>query len=240
MNKLLRTAGIILLAAVLVLMLAACGQRATDVQQAEEVHEIVVETPPASPTPSATPDPSVPPVAVTTVPMPMPSVSPTVSLTETPDPANPNASPVVSPSPSPSAAPAPTPTPYSRDAEFASTIQPDNYSVPDGAVNGYINANGVNFRNGPNSSSRIIRTLDSGTKVQILGAEGDWTEILVGGTTGYVKTAYVTRGNGTVIVGDDSSGIGTVIVPDGPVTSGNGTVVTPADDGNNFLGIQPD
>ena len=87
MNKLLRTAGMFLLIAVLVLSLAACGQRNTEPEPTVlENKEIVVETPPASPTPMATPTPSVPPVAVTTVPMPMPSVSPTVSITTTPDP----------------------------------------------------------------------------------------------------------------------------------------------------------
>ena len=64
MNKLFRSAGILLLIAVLVFSLAACGQRT--VQQpvestptVEPTKEIVVETPPPSPTPTPTPTPSV-------------------------------------------------------------------------------------------------------------------------------------------------------------------------------------
>ena len=133
MKKVIQAAGIFLLIAVLVFSLAACGQRASQPEEVTETKEIVLETPPASPTPSPTPTPSVPPVAVTTVPMPMPSVSPTVAVTTTPDPEDPDASPAASPTvqPSPSAAPSPTPTPYSYDAEFASTIQPDGVNIPD-------------------------------------------------------------------------------------------------------------
>jgi len=258
MNQYLRAAGFILLVAVLVFSLAACGlipsqSQPTPTPTPEETKEIVVETPPPSPTPTPTPTPSVPPVAVTTVPMPMPSVSPTVSITESPDPANPSAepgaSPTVSPSPSPSASPSPTPTPYSYDAEFASTILPDSVNIPENAVPGYIAANGVNFRGGPSASAKILGTFDTGKMVSILGTENGWTEIIANGVTGYVKSEYVVKGDYTpgssvVVAGGDASGIGVVIVPDGPVNGGivnnnNGTVIPQAEE-TDFLGILPD
>ncbi len=252
MNKLFQNAVIFLLIAVLAVSLAACGQRAAPVETVQETKEIVVETPPPSPTPTPTPTPSVPPVAVTTVPMPMPSVSPTVAVTNTPAPSDAVAAPAdASPtvSPSPSTPPSPTPTPYSRDAEFASTISPDKVSVPDNAEEGVLNANGVNFRGGPSTSARIIATYDSGTRVNILGTENGWTEVIINGVSGYVRSDYVTKGvvnsnagvgTAPVIVSEgDGSGMGLVIVPDGQ-TAVNSSTPTPAPAESDFLGIRPD
>ena len=257
MNKLIRSAGLFLLVAVLVFSLAACGQRTvTETPAVEETTEIVVETPPASPTPTPTPTPSVPPVAVTTVPMPMPSVSPTVAITNTPEPEATDAAgsgaAVPAVSPRPTASPSPTPTPYSYDAEFASSIRPDGVTAAENAVDGYVNANGVSFRGGPSTSARIIDTFDSGTRVSILGTEGGWTEVLINGVSGYIKSEYVTRGAvvgsnaasnvSTPTVVNDGSGIGLVIVPDGQVVPGNSSAaVTPATPTPTyFLGIMPD
>ena len=267
MNKLLRSTGLFLLIAVLVFSLAACGQRTVTeapVESAtpsvEPTKEVVVETAPPSPTPTPTPTPtvSVPPVAVTTVPMPMPSVSPTVAVTNEPVPTDANGNPITaSPtvSPSPSASPSPTPTPYSYDAAFASTIMPDSVTIPENAQEGFINANGVILRGGPSASAVILNTFDSGTRVAILGIENGWTEVIVNGESGYIKSDYVTIGNyigssvgstaadygsGAVYINNGTAN-GMVIVPDGPVTSGSNTVsVTPAQDDYYFLGIMPD
>ena len=260
MNKLFRSAGMLLLIAVLVFSLAACGQRtvqptAESTPTVEPTKEIVVETPPPSPTPSV----SVPPVAVTTVPMPMPSVSPTVAVTNEPVPTDANGNPITaSPTVSPSAtvSPSPTPTPYSYDAAFASTIMPDSVTIPENAQEGFINANGVILRGGPSASAVILGTFDSGTRVAILGTENGWTEVVVNGESGYIKSDYVTRGNyitsnagstaadygsGAVYI-NNGTGNGMVIVPDGPVSSGNTSAVsvTPTQDDYYFLGIMPD
>ena len=255
MNKLIRSAGLLLLVAVLVFSLAACGQRTVQEEPVvEETKEIVVETPPASPTPTPTPTPSVPPVAVTTVPMPMPSVSPTVGITNTPEPEASDGTGAAVPtvSPSPSASPSPTPTPYSYDAEFASTILPDGVTAPENTVEGYLNANGVNFRGGPSASAKIIGTFDSGTRVSILGTENGWTEVLINGVSGYVKSEYVSSGSVvgsnaasntvTPTVVNDGSGIGLVIVPDGQIVPGSSstTVTQATPTPTNFLGILPD
>ena len=249
MNKLFRTAGIFLLIAVLVFSLAACGQRT--VQQGgdepEPTKEVVVETAPPSPTPTPTPTPtvSVPPVAVTTVPMPMPSVSPTVGVTNTPEPTAESGTAAASPtvSPSPSASPSPTPTPYSYDAAFASTIMPDSVTIPEDAIDGYLTANGVNFRGGPSTSAGIIGTYDMGTKLTIIGSENGWTEVIIDGIPGYVRSEYISTsyvgsnaasGNSTAVVVNNGTGSGLVIVPDGPATSSGNTAATPTP------GLEPD
>ncbi len=267
MNKLFRSAGMLLLIAVLVFSLAACGQRtvqptAESTPTVEPTKEIVVETPPPSPTPTPTPTPSVsvPPVAVTTVPMPMPSVSPTVAVTNEPVPTDANGNPVSSASPTvspnPSASPSPTPTPYSYDAAFASTIMPDSVTIPENAEEGVINANGVILRGGPSASAVILNTFDIGTRVSILGMENDWVEVVVNGESGYIKSDYITRGTyvsnnagttaadygtGAVYI-DDGTANGMVIVPNGPIGSANHNTVpvTPAQEEYNFLGIMPD
>lgn len=244
MNKLIHTAGLFLLIAVLVFSLAACGQRNTQPENNDlQNKEIIVETPPASPTPMATPSPTVP-VAVTTVPMPMPSVSPTVGVTTTPDPSGSGtdgtgtaASPAVSPSPSPSASPTPA---YSPDAHFASTIRPDGYTVPANAVPGYVNANNVIVRGGPSGSAVILGTAEVGAYVDILAVENGWTEVLIGGTTGYIKSEYVTRGtyDGSAYYVGGNNGNGQIVVPN--EHQGNPAVTPGNDYWNPNLGIMPD
>ena len=244
MNKILRTAGILLLVWVLISALAACGQTAQQTQTQTptetETKEIVVETPPASPTPMATPTPSVPPVAVTTVPMPMPSVSPTPGVTTTDaatTTAAPDASPVVSPSPTVSPSPA-TPV-YSADAAFASTIRPDGAVGGESTVPGFVSGNGVIFRAGPSVSARAIATLENGTYVDIVGTEYGWTEVIINGVYGYISSDYVTRGS---YVGGSTGSYGggsnstVVVIPD---SEHHSAVVTNNDD-YYFLGIKPD
>ena len=250
MNKLFRSAGMLLLIAVLVFSLAACGQRTVQptvesTPTVEPTKEIVVETPPPSPTPTPTPTPS---------------VSPTVAVTNEPVPTDANGNPVASASPTvspnPSASPSPTPTPYSYDAAFASTIMPDSVTIPENAEEGVINANGVILRGGPSASAVILNTFDIGTRVSILGMENDWVEVVVNGESGYIKSDYITRGTyvssnvgttaadygtGAVYI-DDGTANGMVIVPNGPIGSGNHNTVpvTPAQEEYNFLGIMPD
>ena len=262
MNKLFCRTGLLLLIAVLVFSLTACGLRTVQPEPVatptpEPSKEVVVETPPPSPSPTPTPTPtvSVPPVAVTTVPMPMPSVSPTVAVTNEPVPTDANGNPVsnatATVSPSPSASPSPTPTPYSYDAAFASTITPDSVTIPENAVDGHLIANDVVLHGGPSASARSLGTFSNGTYVAILGTENGWTEVVINGVTGYVKSEYVSNGytgsnaassgSAAVYVGGNN-GSGLVIVPDGPVNnSGSGAVVAvPAPEETNFLGILPD
>ena len=112
---------------------------------------------------------------------------------------------------------------------------PDSVTIPENAQEGFINANGVILRGGPSASAVILNTFDSGTRVAILGTENGWTEVVVNGQSGYIKSDYVTRGNyigsnagstaadygsGAVYI-NNGTGNGMVIVPDSPVLSGN-------------------
>ena len=93
----------------------------------------------------------------------------------------------------------------------------------------------------PSASARLIGTYDSGTRVEILGTENGWTEVIIRGVSGYVKSDYVSTtysGSGAVLI-EGNSGNTLVIVPDGPAIS-SGVTVTPTPAGTNFLGILPD
>jgi cell wall-associated NlpC family hydrolase len=51
----------------------------------------------------------------------------------------------------------------------------------------------VNFRTSPSSSSRIIGTLSSGTKVEVVGQiSSAWVKVKVSGSTGYVSSSFLT------------------------------------------------
>lgn len=51
---------------------------------------------------------------------------------------------------------------------------------------------GLNMRKKPDLTAPIIRDLPHGTRMVILGSNGDWFKVSVGGKTGYVSSWYVT------------------------------------------------
>ena len=58
-------------------------------------------------------------------------------------------------------------------------------------------SSGVNFRTAPSTDATIIRVLDSGTSVEVLGTAAnasDWSSVRVNGTTGYIRTDVLTAG----------------------------------------------
>ncbi|ACL76304.1 C40 family peptidase [Ruminiclostridium cellulolyticum] len=59
------------------------------------------------------------------------------------------------------------------------------------ATKGSINANGVNFREGADTSSKIISSLKKGTSIQILDTLTEWHKIKVGSKVGYVSKKFV-------------------------------------------------
>ncbi len=50
----------------------------------------------------------------------------------------------------------------------------------------------VRFRTGPGTNYDYIDTLSKGTKLTVIGIEGDWYKVIYDGKTGYVSTMYVT------------------------------------------------
>ena len=63
------------------------------------------------------------------------------------------------------------------------------------AATGSINAVDVRFRSTPGTTSAgtILKLLAKGTSVEILKTEGDWYQVSLNGTNGYVYSKYVTK-----------------------------------------------
>ena len=57
---------------------------------------------------------------------------------------------------------------------------------------GKVNADYVNFRTGPSTSSSVIRMLNKGTEVTVLEESSGWYKLNCNGTTGYMSSKYVT------------------------------------------------
>lgn len=95
----------------------------------------------------------------------------------------PTPSPVITPPPrlTPEPTPIPTPTPY----EIISTTM---------ASQGYINGDGVNFREFPGRDAKAFTSYDRGKSLTILGRGSEWTKVLIDGREGYVKSEYVAEG----------------------------------------------
>ncbi len=61
------------------------------------------------------------------------------------------------------------------------------------AATGHINATNVRFRQGPSTSTEIIRLLDKDTRLEVLNKQGDWVAVKIGETSGFVYAIYVTN-----------------------------------------------
>ena len=58
-------------------------------------------------------------------------------------------------------------------------------------------SSGVNFRSNPSTDANIIRVLDSGTRVELIGtaaSSSEWSSVRVNGTNGYIRTDVLTSG----------------------------------------------
>ncbi len=56
---------------------------------------------------------------------------------------------------------------------------------------GYITSDGINFREEPNTDSKVIRVFIANSKVNILKEEGEWYKVTYKEQTGYVLKTYV-------------------------------------------------
>lgn len=65
------------------------------------------------------------------------------------------------------------------------------------SIYGHINAETVNFRMEPNLDSDIYYTLDKYTTLEVISENGDWTKVIIGDTTGYVFSQYITKHDDT-------------------------------------------
>lgn len=58
---------------------------------------------------------------------------------------------------------------------------------------GYIKGNYVRFRSGASLNSKIIAEYNTGKELTITGVSGDWTQVIIDGSNGYVYSQYVTE-----------------------------------------------
>lgn len=65
-------------------------------------------------------------------------------------------------------------------------------ALAESAKTGVVTGDTVNFRSSPNTSARILDQLERGTKVTILGSEGDWYKVSYNDASGWINEEYVT------------------------------------------------
>lgn len=65
-------------------------------------------------------------------------------------------------------------------------------ALAESAKTGMVTGDKVNFRASPDTSARILDQLKKGTRVTILGSEGDWYKISYNDATGWINDAYLT------------------------------------------------
>lgn len=88
------------------------------------------------------------------------------------------------------------------------------------AATGSINAVDVRFRSTPGTASAgtILKLLAKGTSVEILKTEGDWYQVSLNGTNGYVYSKYVTKNPAPVPVAASPAADVAVAPPTLPAT----------------------
>lgn len=79
-----------------------------------------------------------------------------------------------------------------------STSEASGTEAPSASKTGTVTADYVRFRTGPSLNSTIIRTLNTGTKVDVLSETSGWYKIVYSGTTGYMSSTYVSLKSETV------------------------------------------
>lgn len=77
--------------------------------------------------------------------------------------------------------------------------QAKTVSTYDDPIQGYTNAKSLNLRSEPDKTSKLLGTYNKGTTVQIIGDNGDWYNVDVSGSTGYMLKQYVSVGTAPII-----------------------------------------
>lgn len=54
------------------------------------------------------------------------------------------------------------------------------------------NGSSVNMRKGPSLTAALVRKIDIGQQVTVTGESGEWSKVVYGGNTGYIKTEFLT------------------------------------------------
>lgn len=61
-------------------------------------------------------------------------------------------------------------------------------------VKAYVNASTLNLRAEPNTESDILNAYSGGQEIEIVGEEGDWFQVIIAGTMGYMLKDYIMVG----------------------------------------------
>ena len=86
-----------------------------------------------------------------------------------------------------------------KDVDYGSSAQPADEPDDDPATDepvqevmiGYVNADKVNFRTGPNTNKSRIEYLNTGDAVEVIGETGSWLKCKALGRVGYIKAEFV-------------------------------------------------
>lgn len=167
MNQLMKKSLLFVLSAAMLISLPGCGKR-----KLNAVTEAwLFSNDPPSGSVQNNSGAAAPPTVWTPAPQSTPSPAPTPSPSPEPTPTVP-----------PTITPEPTPEPTPFIPEIMTTM-----NTP-----GWVNGDGVNFRELPGTSAYVFCSYDKGKDLTILGTGNGWTKVLIDGREGYIKSEYVT------------------------------------------------
>ncbi len=76
--------------------------------------------------------------------------------------------------------------------ELSPTAQPpsldDRVTEAADGTSRYVNGHGIRMRGAPSTKGEILMQLDHGTEIIFLSVEGDWSKVLYGENTGYIRS----------------------------------------------------
>lgn len=69
----------------------------------------------------------------------------------------------------------------------------------------------LHMRKEPGFDATIVKTYSNGMRVQVLSRQGEWFEVKVGSTVGFMNTAYVQLDSGVLLPGETQTGYAGVV-----------------------------
>ena len=80
---------------------------------------------------------------------------------------------------------------FSLSAMMIAILLFTGFAYADAVKTGIITGDVVNLRANPNTSAKILTQLDKGTKVSVVGSEGDWYKVSYSDNTGWINDNYI-------------------------------------------------
>ena len=79
-------------------------------------------------------------------------------------------------------------------SDYVSLSGVTNGGSSTGSSNGSVKGSDVRMRSGPSTNYSILGTYQNGTPLTITGTENGWSKVTIGGTSGYIRSDYVSGG----------------------------------------------